>query len=434
MSTAGRVQASDAFFLYVESPASPQLVGGVAILDTSAATPSRDDLVGVVHAQLPRLPRFRQRLRPARRWRRPRWVEQPQLDWDRHVQVSEFAGMPRTLENSGSGLAALVADIQATPLPLDRPMWRLVLVPGTGPGKAAAILVAHHAIADGFATIMQEMHLLEGPDRARLPALPTPPSRHSRWAAPRRAWDVVAGLAQLATDGRPDQRLPCSAGSAPRFGMVNLKLAEIRALASQHGAGVTDVLVAAVAGALRRVSRHQVDELRIAVPLVARSTASYREGNVTAGLIVGVPADDRREADRLAEVARRRVRLRNSSRVVASRFVVRWAGLLPVPMHAWFARAVYGGRYFHAIVTNIPGPDGQFSLAGSPVLEVYPIVPLAPGAPLAVGALSWNGALGIGLTVDPALADVRELCTAMVSVLDELAAPDPSDLSGRTGR
>jgi hypothetical protein len=216
--------------------------------------------------------------------------------------------------------------------------------------------------------------------------------------------------------------------------MVNLKLAEVRALASHHGAGVTDVLVAAVAGALRRVSRHQVDGLRVAVPLVARSTSTYREGNVTAGLIVDVPADDRREVDRLAEVARRRARLRSSSRVVASRFVVRWAGLLPVPMHAWFARTVYGGRYFDAIVTNIPGPDGQFSLAGSPVSEVYPIVPLAPGAPLAVGALSWNGALGIGLTVDPALADVRELCTAMIVVLDELAVPDPSDLSGQTGR
>jgi hypothetical protein len=434
VSTAERVQASDAFFLYVESPACPQLVGGVAILDTSAATPSRDELVGVVRAQLPRLPRFRQRLRPARWWRRPRWVEHPQLDWDRHVQVYEFAGRGRTLASGESGLAALVADIQATPLPVDRPMWRLVLVPGIGPDKAAAILIAHHAIADGFGTIMQAMRLLEGTDRARLPPLLAPPSRHSRWAARHRAWDVLAGLVQLATDGRPDRRLPSSAGSAPRFGMVNLPLAEVRELASRHGAGVTDVLAAAAAGALRRVSRHQVDELRIAVPLVARSTSSDPEGNITAGLIVNVPADDRREADRLAEVARRRVWLQSSSRVVASRFVVRWAGLLPVPMHGWFARTVYGGRYFHAIVTNIPGPDGQFKLAGSPVSEVYPIVPLAPGAPLAVGALSWNGALGIGLTVDPALADVQELCTAMVAVLHELAAPDPGDLSGRTRR
>ena len=434
MSTAQRVQASDAFFLYVESPACPQLVGGVAILDTSAVRPSRDDLVGVVRAQLPRLPRFRQRLRPARWWRRPRWVEQPQLDWDWHVQVNEFAGLARTLDDGEPGLAALVAGIQATPLPLDRPMWRLVLVPGIGPGKAAAILVAHHAIADGFGTILQAIRLLEGTDRARLPPLLATPSRPGRWAALHRAWDVVAGLAQLATDGRPDRRLPCSAGSAPWFGIVNLALAEVRELASRHGAGITDVLLTAVAGALRRASRHRVDELRIAVPLVARSTSSDPEGNITAGLIVDVPADDRREADRLAEVVRRRGRLRQSSRVVASRFVVRWAGLLPVPMHAWFARTVYGGRHFHAIVTNIPGPDGQFSLAGSPLSQVYPIVPLAPGAPLAVGALSWNGSLGIGLTVDPALADVRELCNALVVVLDELAAPDPRDLSGRTGR
>ena len=100
---------------------------------------------------------------------------------------------------------------------------------------------------------------------------------------------------------------------------------------------------------------------------------------------------------------------------------MRWAGLLPVPLHARFVRTVYGSKYFQAIVTNIPGPDGELSLAGSPVQLVYPIVPLAPGTPLAVGALSWNGSLSLGITADPALvADVRELCDATVAVIDEL--------------
>ncbi|HEU4544228.1 MAG TPA: phosphatase PAP2 family protein [Jiangellaceae bacterium] len=426
-----RVQASDAFFLYVESPLYPQVVGGVAMLDTSTSTPSKEVLADLVRAQLHRLPRFRQRLVPPAWWRRPRWVAHPQLDWDWHIQVRELAGGADP-QDGASGLAALIAELQATSLPPDRPRWRLILGDGVGPGQAAAILVLHHALSDGLGTIMQAMNLLEADDGMQ----PAPPRAAPASGQRRRLHhvrDVVVGLAQLATDGRPDRQLPCSDGPVRSFGMVRLRLSDVRELATRHGVGITDVLLAAVAGAVQRVSLGRVGELWTAVPLLARSQA-VPEGNVTAGLIIDLPTDARPEADRLAEVARRRRRLLTSSRVAASRSVVRGAGLLPVPLHAWFAKTVYGSRHFLAIVTNIPGPEGRFSLAGSPLQEVYPIVPLAPGTPLAVGALSWNGSLCISITADSALvADVQDMCDAIVTVLDELATR-PRGLSSRTSR
>jgi hypothetical protein len=138
-------------------------------------------------------------------------------------------------------------------------------------------------------------------------------------------------------------------------------------------------------------------------------------------------------------------RLRTGTRALASQFVMgRLAGVLPAPAHAWFARTVYGARFFQAIVSNMPGPPVQLSLAGAPVLAVYPILPLAPGAPLAVGALGWHGALCLGIATDPALVDDADLLAASIgAVLDELrgdatsvsaagdSAPDRGGTAGR---
>jgi diacylglycerol O-acyltransferase / wax synthase len=82
---------------------------------------------------------------------------------------------------------------------------------------------------------------------------------------------------------------------------------------------------------------------------------------------------------------------------------------LPEPSAAWFARTVYGRRFFHAVLSNLVGPTEQLSIGGVPLEQVYPILPLAPGAPLALGALSWHGVLGIGLATDPRTLDADAL-------------------------
>jgi len=114
--------------------------------------------------------------------------------------------------------------------------------------------------------------------------------------------------------------------------------------------------------------------------------------------------------------------------------------LLPPPVHAWFARTVYGARFFQAIVSNMPGPNHPMTMAGAQMAAVYPILPLAPGAPLAVGALGWDGTLFVGISADPALLDDADaLGEAIRAVLDELgkAAPvraAPVRAAGRPAR
>lgn len=418
-----RMAAADAFFLYAGSPAAPQQVGGLVLLGAGTGGPDQEAVVDAVRARLVQLPRFRQRLWWPSPWRRPRWVPAGNLDWAWHVPVRRLPA-----PGGRAALHRLVAELHVTPLPPDRPLWRLVLVPDVEPGLAAAVLVAHHAVADGLGLVLQALRLLEpadDPPAGRPPTADPPAGRVTGGRLPI-AVGIPVGLAQLATDGRARLRLPTGRDRRRRFGTLSVPLADVRAVALRHRARVGDVLLSAVAGGLARVRPDLVDrpdrQLRAIMPLMARRPTSPAEGNLTAGVMVDLPLGLMPEPDRLERVARRGRRLRTGTRAAASRFVIRAVGNLPPPVPAWFARTVYGARYFQAIVSNMPGPDRPYRLAGAPLLAAWPIVPLADGAPLAVGALGWAGQLRIGVTADPALLeDPDGFGDAVRAVLEELA-------------
>jgi diacylglycerol O-acyltransferase / wax synthase len=431
--TTNRVPAADAFFLHVETPAAPQHVGGVVILDTSglpAGHPTAERLAADIRAKMAALPRFRQRLSPPSRWRRPRWVDCPEVDWDWHVPSYDLTG-PDGLPGGEQALHAVLDELAATPLPRDRPMWRFALIHGFAPGRACAVLVMHHAIADGIGVVRQALTFIEPPY-----ALPAPARR-----APgrlRRAAAIAVGLAQLATDGRPAGRLPSSATAQRRVGLVQFPLDEVRGIARRHGARVTDVMLSAVAGGLRRAVPDPgmlPPRLRVSVTLMVRDPGSTAEGNATAAVIMDLPLGPGPELERLADIAAHSNRLRTGTRALATRFVMQTVGdLLPPPAHAWFARTVYGGRFFHAVVSNMPAPDVQLFLAGAPMRDVYPMLPLAPGTPLTAGALGWHGGLCLGIELDPALIADREAFTEAVrAVCAELAGAPAEQLTPSTG-
>jgi diacylglycerol O-acyltransferase len=95
--------------------------------------------------------------------------------------------------------------------------------------------------------------------------------------------------------------------------------------------------------------------------------------------------------------------------------------VFPPPVHAWFARTVYGHRYFSAIVSDMPGPPRQLYLLGARLEAAFPLLPLAPRAPVAVGGLSWNGVLCLGISTDPEVVPADALAAAVADVFADLA-------------
>ena len=423
-----RLAPADAFFLHAETATGDaQHVGGVIVMrDQRDAAAFRSALLSRFRANLDRMPRFRHRVAEGSFWRRPRWEPAGEVDWDWHLPVKDL----RAPDGSPGGQAALeafVADLQRTPLPRDRPLWRFYTVTGTAPGEVVVVLTVHHVVSDGMATIFTATRLFE-------PLPDTAGAEQPRLGVLKRTAAVVTGVAQLAGDGVAPHRLPSGSPRDRDYGMARVPTSVVREVARAHGVRVSDVLLSASAGALKRDLPALARDLRVSVPLTMRSPTDQSAGNVTAAVLMDLPLAPDDEVDRLGETARRSGRLRSGTRAMGGRFIIGTAtGALPPPAQRWFARVVYGKRFFEAIVSNMVGPVGAYRLAGGEVHWVHPVVPLAPGAPLAVGIIGWDRCLDIGVSADPALgADAHRLATGMVAVIDELS--QRSDAAGARPR
>jgi diacylglycerol O-acyltransferase len=111
----------------------------------------REAVEAVVRTHINELPVLRKRHCRVSRWR-PRWVDHPDLDWSWHVTERT----PPTRDGD-LPLHALVAQVASTPLPRDRPPWRLLVVPGRSGRRPAVIMVAHHTVARGIDAIAESL-------------------------------------------------------------------------------------------------------------------------------------------------------------------------------------------------------------------------------------------------------------------------------------
>ena len=228
--------------------------------DRPGGTPTVEDVRELIRSELGELPRFRQRLAPQTRRRRPRWIDADEIDWEWHVCERTASTPARTgeadeteLEIAAVALSRAVADLAAERLPLDRPLWRMVLVREISPGRTGLVFLVHHCVADGIGTVVQAMRLLR-------PHI-TLPSGQSAPGTLRQAGATALGLAQLATDGRPATRLRRASGRR-RFATVALDLTTVRAVARARGTRVTDLLLCLIATAITRTHPAFVAEVR----------------------------------------------------------------------------------------------------------------------------------------------------------------------------
>lgn len=396
---------SDAFFLDVESPGHAQNVGGLAML---AGAPSYAGIRDNLAQQLAALPHFRDRLAAPTTFR---WVPAGPIDWSHHL-------VEETLP-AGAELDALVGELTGRELPRDRPLWRVWLIRGVG-DRVAFCIVMHHCMADGIGAVAKLLNLLQPPYELPIPDRPGP-------TLLQRGGGVIQGLAQLATDGKPAALLP-PGGPRRGFATVEVPLAPVQEVARGHRMRVTELLLAASGIALAEVDPALAGacdhRLRVSVPVMLRApgTGTDDGGNLTGAVIVDAPARHASLDEVHDEVCRVGSALRTPTRALAARWVMASAlRALPRRVRRWFARTVYGPRFFQAIVSNMPGPDQGFTMVGCPLVRVHPILPPAPGIPLTVGALSWDGSLAITVVTD---ADVLD-AGAFARVLQERVLQTP---------
>jgi WS/DGAT/MGAT family acyltransferase len=460
-----RMSAQDASFLHIESDASPMHVGGVSIFE--GPPPPFEDVVRMVEAKLPLVPRYRQVVRfVPLSLARPVWVDDPHFNLGYHLRrtaLPDPGGEPE--------LRVLVGRVMSQNLDRAKPLWEIWVVEGLGEGRWALLSKVHHCMVDGIAGTDLLTVLL---DKERNPARPSV----QRWVpepAPSAARLLADALAERAANpfaatesllgslrtprqfaglledtargliGFAGVATPASSSLngqlSPhrRWGWARGRLADVQLVRRALGGTVNDVVLAAITGGFRELLQargESVDRvLRTLVPVSVRrpgerGTYNNRVSAMFAELPVGI-ADP---AERLESIRAQMEGLKESKQAVAGEVLTSLSGFAPPMLLALGARVAskLPQRSLNTGTTNVPGPQFPLYLAGRRMLESFPYIPLFASVRVAVAIFSYDGALSFGVSGDYDTApDIDVLCTGIERGLAQLVAlAQPSAAAG----
>jgi diacylglycerol O-acyltransferase len=199
----------------------------------------------------------------------------------------------------------------------------------------------------------------------------------------------------------------------------------VKAVRRAADATVNDVLLGAVSLALSEFLGDGAPER--AVALVPVSVRAEGEGNEVGNRISTVFCDlplRGEPLDRVRSVSAEMRRVKDSAQVRAGALIAGATGLAPPIVSSLAVRAMSGPRIFNLVVSNVPGPQQTFYLAGVPMCEVFPAVPLNPrNQALSIGIISYDGGVHFGLLADrDAIPDVGEAAGALERAMGVLVA------------
>jgi WS/DGAT/MGAT family acyltransferase len=314
----------------------------------------------------------------------------------------------------------------------------------------------HHALVDGIAAVDVSTVLLDpSPEPLELPSPETPetPGRIEALArvtgarlhvprslarqmarralgfdpraAAREMRDAAGVAGELARirPTAPDTRLNGQIGSDRVYSIGRARLEDVKAVRSATGATVNDVLLTAVALMLEEFLGDEAPAGVVAlVPVSIRTEDERGElGNRISTVFVDLPLTGA-PLERLRTVSEEMDEVKGSAQVRAGALIVGATGLAPPLVSSLAVRAMSGPRMFNLVVSNVPGPQQTFYLAGVPMSEAYPAVPLNPrNQALTVGILSYDGGVYFGVLADrDSVPDVAEAARGLERALGKL--------------
>jgi diacylglycerol O-acyltransferase len=262
---------------------------------------------------------------------------------------------------------------------------------------------------------------------------------------PDEATNTAASVAKLALAGTSVKTSwSGTPGVAKEVYWVNaFRLDRVKQVGKKTNTTVNDVLLALVAGMLRRyLAAHgeSVDEVMWMVPVSLKPFdpgMPEELGNHFALIAVKMPVDIEDPRECLREVSRRVNKIKKSHEAVVTFGVQRVVATSPERMSVFltnfFANKAVG------VLTNVPGPRGQIALAGTPVEGVLGWAPSSGDQPMTITIFSYNGRVHVGFGVDKKLVPdgerlseffVEEALAMWESIMGELPPREDIALLG----
>ncbi|WP_263785651.1 WS/DGAT/MGAT family O-acyltransferase [Salinibacter grassmerensis] len=421
----------DAAWLRMDEPTNLMTITGVLVLD---APMDVDTFKTLLEERFLGFDRFRQRVRDPEG--SPYWEPDPYFDLDRHVHRTALPGAAGRDE-----LKERVSELMSVPLDRDKPLWEMELVEDYL-GGSAIIVRLHHCIGDGMALLEVLLSLTDeyfDPGR-----FPTTEDRGLLSGVVQSALDTVRGTARtgqrLLREGAKSLSNPSRALRRVKQGLsfgaslskflslphdndtllkgelgvkqratwsAPLDLARVKRIGGIVDAKVNDVLLGAVAGALRyylaaRTEASDTETVRALIPVNLRPREqAFELGNHFGLVFLDLPVGLDDPLERMLAVKQRMDALKGSAEAVAALSVLESLGYLPLSVED---RAV---RHFSnrasAVMTNVPGPQEPLHMKGRHVQHVMPWVPRAGRMGLGVSIFSYDGTVRLGIACDAGL-------------------------------
>lgn len=438
-----RLSATDAAFLYFERPNTPLHIGSLAVYEGHIPF---EHFVSHLNSRMPLIPRYRQRVASVPlSLAHPTWEDDPDFSIRRHI-------FHMTLPAPGTDdqLREMATSLFAQQLDRNKPLWQMFIVHGLEHNRTAIVSKVHHCMIDGVSGIELLVATLDiSPEPAPPPEddnwspkpLPSPGERlaNAFWDNARQQMNLAREFQESVLNprprvqqsldllralnsasawlGRPAPRTPFSAPVGPerKVAVSDMSFIEIRQIRTSLGGTVNDVVLAILAGALRKYflhHGHSVDgwEPRVGIPVNVRlEDEKGALGNRISAMVAMLPICEADPAARLNVLRERLDQTKKENQSGAFELLLRVAALTPAPLQAL---ASYGtvNTTINLVCTNVPGPMIPLYCIGHQMLAHYPLVPLSMDMGFGVGVTSYNQRLYFGLMVDPkVMPDVEVL-------------------------
>jgi len=368
------------------------------------------------------------------------WQDDPDFDLDAHLR--------RRALPAGAGkqeLQALAGELAVQPLNPGKPLWRFDLIEQYNGGSAMVVRI-HHSIADGIALVGVVLSLTDLSADAKAQAqvsmetaqaeVDDPPagllesvaqtlgsaiSRGTELGG--KALDLASDRDRLATYGRhgvglltelvkllampPDSstRLKGKTSTTKRVAWSEpIPLPEVKALGKALGCSVNDILLSAVAGALRAYFVQKGDsvegvEVRAMIPVNLRSASDAGTLGNRFGLgTLSLPVHEGNPFARLFLVRERMNQLKGSYQPPLTLGILAAVGIAPKIVQQQFLDILAAKA--STVMTNVPGPRQPLYLAGSCLDQCMFWVPQSGDIGVGVSILSYNDKVQFSLIAD----------------------------------
>ncbi|MFD5002325.1 wax ester/triacylglycerol synthase family O-acyltransferase [Streptomyces mutabilis] len=431
----------DLAFWNIESAGHPMHLGalGVFTAHSPAAGAHAADLLA---ARAPAVPGLRMRIRDT--WQPPLALRRPfafggaTREPDPHFDPLDHV----RLHAPTTDFHARAGRLMERPLERGRPPWEAHVLPGADGDRFAVLFKFHHALADGLRALTLAAGVLDPMD---LPAPRPRPAEPPRRLVPDvrelpgrlrgalsdagRALDIGAAAALSGLDVRSAPALVAAPSGTRRTAGVAVDLDDVHHVRKTTGGTVNDVLIAVVAGALRRWLDERGDcsegvAPRALIPVSKRRPrTAHPQGNRLSGYLIRLPVGDPDPLSRLGTVRAAMDRNKDAGPGRGAGAVALLADHVPALGHRLGGPLVSGAArlWFDILVTSVPLPSLGLRLGGHPLTEVYPLAPLARGHALAVAVSTYRGQVHYGLVADAkAVPDLDRFARALTEEVETL--------------